>query len=104
MISFFHGFAFSYLLPVLTLPFMLIGYLFSAVIKRNQSRMIWLGFLILGLILCDIAYLMRNYNIFGFILITGAAWCFMQMLLGQAICALVNAILRGLNNREEESL
>ena len=102
MISFFHGFSFSYLLPLLTLPFLLIGYLFSAVIKQQRSRILWLGFLILGLIVCDVFYLIRNFNIFGFILITGAAWCFMQMLLGQGLCALVNAIRLALRKDDPE--
>lgn len=102
MISFFHGFAFSYLLPLLTLPFLLIGYLFSAVIKRNRSRLIWLSFLILGLIICDIFFLMRNFNVLGFVLITGSAWAVMQMLLGQCICALVSAIRLALQKDKKE--
>lgn len=102
MISFFHGFAFSYLLPLLTLPFLLFGYLFSAVMKQNRFRILWIGFLILGLIVCDAFYLIRNFNILGFIFITGTAWCFMQMLLGQGICALVNTIRLALRKGDRE--
>ena len=102
MIAFFHGFGLTFYFPVVWVPFFLLGYLISDKIKRPVTRWIWLGFLTLGLIACDVFFLTRHYDKGSYLILMVVAWCFMQMLLGQGFCALVNAIRLALRKDDKE--
>jgi len=103
MIPFFHGFGIVFYFPLVWAPFFLLGYLISDKIKRLIPRLIWIGVLSLSLIACDIVFLMRNYDKAGYLLLMVVSWLVMQMILGQVVSALVNAIRAALTKNRKEN-